>query len=68
MEELAQGVTPALDITPADDPFVRQLLAENARLSGRVAALERRLALYENTCRQITAIVQRSAGLKGGEG
>lgn len=68
MEELAQGVTPASDITPADDPFVRQLLAENARLSGRAAALERRLALYENTYRQIAEIVQRSAGFKGGEG
>lgn len=53
MEDLAAGVTPAMDSTPAADPFVQQLLTDKADLEQRLkeseeqrAALERRLALY----------------------
>jgi len=43
MEDIAAGVTPAMDITPASDPFVQQLIAENERLRARNATLERPL-------------------------
>lgn len=68
MEDIATGVTPAMDSTPAADPFVQQLLAENARLLARNGALERRLARYELAYSEISAVVQRHAGEKGVHG
>lgn len=68
MEDMASGVTPAMDITPAGDPFVQQLIAENERLRARNATLERRLARYEETYNRIQAIVQQVAGEKGVHG
>lgn len=68
MEDIAAGVTPAMDSTPAADPFVQQLIAENERLRARNAALERRLALFESTVQRITAIVREAQGAKGAHG
>ena len=68
MEEIAAGVTPAMDSTPAADPFVQQLIAENELLRARNATLERRLARYELAYSEISAVVQRHAGEKGVHG
>lgn len=68
MEDIAAGVTPAIDTTPAGDPFVQQLIAENERLRARYATLERRLARYELAYTEIQAVVQRHAGDKGVHG
>ncbi len=75
MEEIAVGVTPAMDSTPAGDPFMQQLIAEksqlldeNNRLRTRNTALEYRLARYERTYNDIAAIVRRHSGEKGVEG
>lgn len=68
MEDIAAGVTPAMDITPAADPFVQQLIAENERLRVRNETLERRLARYELAYSEIQAVVQRHAGDKGAHG
>lgn len=68
MEDIAAGVTPAMDSTPAADPFVQELIAENERLRARNATLERRLARYEDTYSRIQAIVQQVAGDKGVHG
>jgi hypothetical protein len=65
MEDIAAGVTPAMDITPAGDPYIQQLLAENARQQARIQTLERRLAHYEQVYDDIAASVQRSQGAKG---
>jgi len=59
---------PALDVTPAGDPFVQQLVAENARLRARVAALERRLGMYVETYDKIAQTVWQAQHLKGVEG
>lgn len=68
MEDIAAGVTPAMDSTPAGDPFVQQLIAENERLRARNATLERRLARSELAYSEIQAAVQRYAGDKGAHG
>ncbi len=68
MEDIAAGVTPAMDSTPAADPFVQQLIAENERLRARNETLERRLARYELAYSEIQAVVQRHAGDKGVHG
>ena len=68
MEDIAAGVTPAMDSTPAADPFVQQLIAENERLRARNATLERRLERYELAYSEIQAVVQRHAGDKGAHG
>ncbi len=68
MEDIAAGVTPAMDSTPAADPFVQQLVAENERLRARNATLERRLERYELAYSEIQAVVQRHAGEKGVHG
>lgn len=68
MEDIAAGVTPAMDSTPAADPFVQQLIAENERLRARNATLERRLARHELAYSEIQAVVQRHAGDKGAHG
>lgn len=59
---------PAVDVTPADDPFVQQLVAENARLRARVATLERRLGMYVETYDKIAQTVWQAQHLKGVEG
>lgn len=71
MEHTAVGVTPAMDSTPAGDPFVQQLIAEknqlideNNRLRARNMALESRLARYEDTYNRIATIVLRHSGAK----
>ena len=75
MEEIAVGVTPAMDSTPAGDPFMQQLIAEknrlldeNNRLRSRNEALERRLAQFEQTYDKIATIVQGQRGAKGLQG
>ena len=68
MEDIAVGVTPAMDSTPAGDPFVQQLISENDRLRSRNEALERRLAQFEQTYDKIATIVQRQRGAKGVQG
>ena len=68
MEDMAVGVTPAMDSTPASDPFVQQLIDENSRLRARNKTLEYRLARYERAYNDIAAIVQRHSGEKGIEG
>ena len=68
MEDIAAGVTPAMDSTPAADPFVQQLIAENERLRARNATLERRRARQKLAYSEIQAVVQRHAGDKGAHG
>ena len=68
MEDIAAGVTPAMDITPASDPFVQQLIAENKRLRARNATLERRLAYFDVTVQRIAAVVREAQGAKGVHG
>mgnify|MGYP000942242231 FL=1 len=68
MEDIAAGVTPDMDSTPAADPFVQQLIAENERLRARNATLERRLALFDATIQRITVVVREAQGNKGVHG
>ena len=75
MEDIATGVTPAMDSTPAADPFVQQLLADKADLQqllehseARNDAFARRLALHKEIYDKIAQIVQESKGTKGVEG
>jgi hypothetical protein len=55
MEDLATGVTPApaMDITPAQDPFIQQLRDENTRLRERNEKLQRRMAIIRTAYRNI---------------
>ena len=69
MEEIAVGVTPAMDSTPAGDPFMQQLIAEknrlldeNNRLRARNITLEYRLERYERTYSDILAYRLASHG------
>lgn len=68
MEDIAAGVTPAMDSTPAADPFVQQLIAENERLRARNTTLERRLAYFDVTVQRIAAVVREAQGAKGVHG
>ena len=68
MEDIATGVTPAMDSTPAADPFVQQLIAENERLRARNTTLERRLAYFDVTVQRIAAVVREAQGAKGVHG
>ena len=72
MEDIAAGVTPAMDSTPAADPFVQQLLAEKADLQRRLeesekrcTTLKRRLALYRQVYLKLTQIVQEDRNSRG---
>lgn len=68
---MAVGVSaaaPALDVTPAGDPFVQQLVAENERLRARVATLERRLQVRDAVLADIARIVRDEGGMKGAAG
>lgn len=56
----------AVDVTPAGDPYVQQLVAENARLRERVETLGRRLRTQEEMLAEIAAIV--TGGMKGATG
>lgn len=59
---------PAMDLTPAGDPYVQQLVAENARLKARVETLTRRLTLQDAVLANITKIVIKAGGMKGAQG
>jgi hypothetical protein len=59
---------PALDVTPAGDPYVQQLVAENTRLRTRVATLARRLELQDAVLANIARIVHEAGGMKAAEG
>lgn len=68
---MAVGVSaaaPAGDVTPAGDPFVQQLVAENERLRARVATLERRLEVRDAVLANIARIVNGAGGEKGAAG
>ena len=74
MEEIAVGVTPAMDSTPAGDPFMQQLIAEknrlldeNNRLRTRNKTLEYRLARFEHTYDDIAAIALTVDGVAAPE-
>ncbi len=59
---------PAMDFTPAFDPHVQDLIAENARLKERVEKLQRRLLLREEVLLRIDEIVHGTAAVKGVHG
>lgn len=66
---VAMDVTlPAMDVTPAGDPYVQQLVAENDRLRTRVATLERRLSTQDAVLANIARIVREAGGMKAAAG
>ena len=59
---------PSADFTPSGDPYVQQLLAENARLKKRIETLQRRLLTREEVLLRIDEIVHGMAQVKGVHG
>jgi hypothetical protein len=56
---VAEVTGPQVDFSPADDPFVAQLRAENDRLRQQVLTLTARVRMHELGLEAIAAIVNR---------
>lgn len=59
---------PAMDFTPAFDPHVQDLIAENARQKERIETLQRRLLMREEVLLRIDEIVHGAVQVKGVHG